>query len=161
MFGAMLVLLVLVLGYVGVQALSGKQATTVETVDYRRVVPDARRAADFDLVAPRRLPAGWRATTVRFEPAPRSHWHLGVLTDDGRYVGLEQAGRPVSTMVRDYVDESARPGSPVEAGGHLWTTYTDAGGDLALVRRAGRTTTLVVGHDVPRSDLVAYTAGLR
>ncbi len=155
-------LVVLVLGYVGVQALSEQSATTVSTVDYQRVVPDARKAADFDLVAPRRLPAGWRATTVSFSPAPDAHWHLGVLTDEGRYVGLEQSGSAsVRSMVTDYVDEAARRGSPVDVAGGSWTTYTDAGGDLALVRRVGRTTTLVVGHHVPRSALVSYTAGLR
>jgi hypothetical protein len=161
MVGAMLVLVVLVLAYVGVQALSEQPATTVQTVDYQRVVPGARDAADFELVAPRRLPAGWRATTVSFDTAPQAHWHLGVLTDEGRYVGLEQADDPVRAMVREYVDEAARRGSPVDVGGDSWSTYTDAGGDLALVRRAGRTTTLVVGHDVPRSDLMSYTADLR
>jgi hypothetical protein len=161
MAGAMVVLLVLVLVYVGVQALFSRPEAGVRTVDYARVVPDARKAADFDLVAPRRLPAGWRATTVSFTTAPGSHWHLGVLTDKGRYVGLEQADRPVRSMVSDYVDEAAGRGSPTEVAGRPWATYTDAGGDLALVRRVGRTTTLVVGHDVPRSDLVSYTASLR
>ena len=42
-----------------------------------------------------------------------------------------------------------------------WTTYTDSGGDLALVRRAEGTTTLVVGHEVPQGDLVAFAASLR
>jgi hypothetical protein len=161
MLGAMLVLVVLVLAYVGVRALSDRPAATVQTVDYQRVVPDARKAADFTLLAPPRLPAGWRATTVSFEPAPGSHWHLGVLTDEGRYVGLEQADASVRSMVSDHVDGAARRGTPVDVDGRSWATYTDSGGDLALVRRAGRTTTLVVGHDVPRSDLVSYTAGLR
>ncbi len=161
MVGAMVVLVVLVLAYVGVQALSEQPATTVQTVDYSRVVPAAREAADFELVAPQQLPAGWHATTVTFDRPPEAHWHLGVLTDQGRYVGLEQADDPVRTMVSEHVDEEARRGSPVDVGGASWSTYTDSGGDLALVRRVGRTTTLVVGHHVPRSDLVSYTAGLR
>ena len=160
--GALLVLVVLVLGYVGVQTLTGNDAETpVRTVDYTRVEPAARRAADFDLVAPRSLPDGWRATTVGFVDGARQHWHLGVLSAGGRYVGLEQGREPVSSMVERYVDERAQRGRRVEVAGEPWTTYTDSGGDLALVRREGRTTTLVVGHAVPLAALVSYTASLR
>ena len=42
-----------------------------------------------------------------------------------------------------------------------WATYSDGGGDRALVRRDSGTTTLVVGHDVPQDELVAYAASLR
>ena len=158
----MLVLLVLVVGLVGVRSLfSQDPASPVQQVDYARDVPLARESADFDLVAPATLPSGWRATTVRYDQAPGARWHLGVLTDEGRYVGLEQGDRPVRSMVQQYVDESASRGAPVDVVGRRWSTYTDTDGDLALVRRAGGTTTLVVGHRVPRSTLVSYVASLR
>ena len=162
LIGALLVLLVLALGYVGVGALTGTDpGTPVRTVDYTRVEPAARRSADFDLVAPPSLPDGWRATTVRFVDTPPQHWHLGVLTDKGRYVGLEQGREGVPSMVRRYVDERAQRGRRVQVAGEPWTSYTDAGDDLALVRREGGTTTLVVGNAVPLATLVSYTAGLR
>jgi hypothetical protein len=162
MVGAMVVLVAVVLLYVGVQALTANRpSNAVRTVDYAAEVPAARKAAGFDLVAPARLPAGWRATTVRLTGSPGAHWHLGVLTDKGRYVGLEQGEASVRSMVTRYVDETAARGRPVDVAGRPWTTYTDSGGDLALVRRAGRTTTLVVGHDVPRRDLTSYIASLR
>jgi hypothetical protein len=162
MVGAMLVLGVLIIGWVTLRSLtSADPASPVQSVDYARDVPPARQAADFDLVAPPRLPSGWRATTVRYTPAPRAHWHLGVLTDERRYVGLEQSSGSVRSMVEEFVDESATRGGPVDVAGESWSTYTDAGGDLALVRRAGSTTTLAVGHEVPRSTLVTYAAGLR
>jgi hypothetical protein len=162
MVGAMVVLVGVVLAWVLLRSLTTPDpGSPVQQVDYARDVPLARKAADFDLVAPRTLPKGWRATTVRFEPVPGAHWHLGVLTDKGRYVGLEQGDRPVASMVEQYVDESAERTAPVDVAGSRWSTYTDAGGDLALVRRAGRTTTLVVGHQVPRSSLVSYAASLR
>lgn len=162
MVGAMLVLGVLIIGWVTIRSLtSDDPPSPVQQVDYARDVPLARKAADFDLVAPTRLPSGWQATTVRYTPAPGAHWHLGVLTDDRRYVGLEQSRDSVRSMVQEFVDESARRGRPADVGGAAWSTYTDAGGDLALVRRAGATTTLVVGHEVPRSTLVSYADGLR
>jgi hypothetical protein len=64
-------------------------------------------------------------------------------------------------MVRQYVDKDASRAAPVQVAGNSWSTYTDRGGDVALVRKDGATTTLVVGHDVPRSQLLAYTASLR
>ena len=63
-------------------------------------------------------------------------------------------------MVEEYVDKDAQRGAAVDVDGRAWRSYTDAGGDLALVRRDGDATTLVVGHDVPKATLVSYTAGL-
>jgi len=162
MVGAMIVLVVVVLAWVGFRALtSSEPASPVQTVDYLREVPVARQTAHFHLVAPPALPKGWRATTVTFSDQPDQHWHLGVLTDKERYVGLEQGTEPVSAMVHKYVDQAPEHGAPVDVAGRSWSTYTDPGGDTALVRRSGSTTTLVVGHDVPRSQLTAYVASLR
>jgi hypothetical protein len=161
MVAAMAVLVALVLGFVGIRALISSPPDDERTVDYSRVVPDVRKAATLAIVAPPSLPDGWRATSVRFTDAPPQHWHLGVLTDQDRYVGLEQGPQSTSAMVREYVDAAASRGEPVRMGGKTWATYTDSGGDLALVRRAGRTTTLVVGHQVPRATLVRYVATLR
>ena len=161
MVGAMVVLVVLLVAWVGFRSLTREDPeTAVRPVDYAKVVPPARKAADFDLVAPTALPPGWRATSVSFRDSAPQHWHLGVLTDRDRYIGLEQGGRTQRSMVREYVDEAASRGKPVEVSGRHWTTYTDPGGDLALVRSEGKATTLVVGHDVPRATLVSYVAGL-
>ena len=162
LLAAMLVLVLLLLAYVVVQRLTAAHDTDpTPTVDYAAELPAARKAAGFDLLAPPRLPAGWRATSVRFSPRPGGHWHLGVLTDRERYVGIEQDSDAVGSMVEQYVDDNAARGAAVDVAGRPWASFTDSGGDLALVRRLRGTTTLVVGHDVPRSELVAYTASLR
>jgi len=162
MVGAMIVLVVLVLAWVGLRALTSHDpGTPVRSVDYRLSVPAARRAADFRVLAPSRLPAGWRATTVGYRDRPTQHWHLGVLTDRDRYVGLEQGDVSVPRAVSRFVDPAASRGPSVSVAGRTWGSWTDSGGDLALVRRAGRTTTLVVGHDVPRGTLASYAASLR
>jgi Protein of unknown function (DUF4245) len=162
LLGSLVVLVVVVVGYVAIRALVlPDQATPEQRVDYTQVVPQAREAADFRLLAPSRLPRGWRATSVRFTDGDDQHWHLGVLTDTGRYVGLEQGDQSVASMVEEYVDPETSRGRPASVGGQTWSTYTDGGGDLAFVRRTKGATTLVVGHDVGRSVLVSYTAGLR
>jgi len=162
MIGALVVLLAVVGVFVVSQAITRQNPPSpVQAVDYHQDVGFARAKARFDLVAPASLPAGWKATTVSFVDGPQQHWHLGCLTDTGRYVGLEQADRPVSSMVKAYVDPQPTRGKPVTIRRATWATYTDAGGDRALVRRAGRTTTLVVGHDVPQPVLTSYIESLR
>ena len=162
MVGAMVVLVALIVGWIGFKALTTQDPDNpVKTVDYEQVVPAAKRTAPFDLVAPASLPDGWRATSVNFSDGAPAAWHLGVLTDRDRYVGLEQADRSVRKMLVEHVDEAPTRGEPVEVEGVRWATYSDGGGDRALVRRDSGTTTLVVGHDVPQDELVAYAASLR
>ena len=158
---AMGVLVALVLGYVGLRSLISSPPNDEQTVDYARVVPDVRKAARLAILAPPSLPHGWRATSVRFTDDPPQHWHLGVLTDQNRYVGLEQAQQSRGSMVATYVGKDATRGAPVQVAGRTWSTYTDSQGDLALVRHGSRVTTLVVGHEVPRSTLLGYVASLR
>jgi hypothetical protein len=156
------VLVLLLVGWVALRNLTSDDPQRgVRAIAYAGDARAARAAADFDLLAPPRLPKGWRATSVRFTRPPSSHWHLGALTDQGRYVGLEQGTASEASLVKEYVDESAHRGEPVDVAGRPWTSYTDDGGDLALVRRSGRTTTVVVGDRVPQTTLAAYAASLR
>jgi hypothetical protein len=162
MVGAMVVLVAVVVGFVVFRDVNRSDpATPVRAVDYTRAADYARGQASFTLLAPPSLPAGWRATTVDYVPGRHDRWHLGMLTGQDRYVGLEQSADPVAAMVETHVDPAAEKGAPVQVAGVPWATYTDSGGDLALVRRAGGTTTLVVGHEVPQATLVDFVASLR
>ena len=61
------------------------------------------------------------------------------------------------------VDPDAQRGEPVSLGGRQWQTWTDAGGDYALVTRVdgprGEETVLVVGT-AERSEVRDIAAGL-
>jgi hypothetical protein len=162
MVTAMVVLVVLLVAWLGFRALTSSQPPSpVHAVSYADDASAAAKAADFALLAPPRLPSGWRATTVRYTGQPRPHWHLGVLTDENRYVGLEQGHESVGSSLTSYVDSSPSRGPAVRIVGTPWQSWRDSKGDLALVRRQGGTTTLVVGHLVPRPALLSYVAGLR
>jgi hypothetical protein len=161
MIGAMVVLLLVVAAFVIFRDINRDDpASPVKPVDYKTPAQYARTAASFDLLAPAALPDGWIATSVRFTDGEEQAWHLGTLTEDRRYVGLEQADRPISGMVEDYVDEDATQGDDVTVGGETWETWSDAGEDLALVRESGDVTTLVVGR-VPQETLETLIATLR
>lgn len=162
MIGAMLVLLVVVVAFVVLRdANRDDLANPVRAVDYANDAAFARKQAGFALVSPASLPDGWRATSVRYVAGVEERWHLGLLTDEDRYVGLEQADEPVESMLETHVDAQVTRRGRVDVGGKKWSAWSDAGGDLALVRRARDTTTLVVGHEVPQDELVAFAESLR
>jgi hypothetical protein len=162
MVGAMVVVVLVVIAFVVFRdAVRSEVATDVENVDYVQPAAYAQDQAGFEILAPPQLPDGWRSTSVRYTPGIDERWHLGLLTDEGRYVGVEQASATEENLVEDHVDEDAVRGEPVTVAGERWQTWTDEGGDLALVRGGDEVTTLVVGHEVPLEELVEFTASLR
>ncbi len=160
MIGAMIVLIAVVVGFVAFRAVNRNEPENpVRAVDYQQTLEYARGVADFPVVAPASLPEGWRATSVEFIPSP-TRWHLGLLTDEDRYVGLEQSRASLTDLVHEYVDPKAARGKPVQVDGQTWRTWTDPGGDTALGRTEGDVTTLVVGT-AELDVLVDFTESLR
>ncbi|MGA8988047.1 DUF4245 domain-containing protein [Aeromicrobium sp.] len=111
----------------------------VASVDYVTIVGQARPVADFPLLAPRSLPDTWTATSARYEP---SSWHLGVLTDQNDYIGLEQVKVGVDRAVDRFADGSKKVGTAAIAG-EDWTVRSGPKKRLTLVRRDGGITILV------------------
>jgi hypothetical protein len=161
LIGSMVVLLAVVAAFVGFRALVREEAEVpARAVDYERTLDYARDRLDFPVLAPGELPAGWRATSVDFSPQP-GRWHLGVLTDEERYVGLAQERRTVANMVEAYVDREAEPGRTVELAGETWQTWTDEDGDTAVTRDSEGVTVLVVspaGLDVIEELVITLRA---
>ncbi|MBJ7355983.1 DUF4245 domain-containing protein [Nocardioides sp.] len=116
------------------EAFRDQPVVTRDAVDYLGTVEDAQ-AGGVELVYPKNLPDGWIATSIDFVPGERPAWGIGMLTADGRYVGLRQEDADVDELVASYVDENAEPGdeSGVESGltAGPWQTWADTGGDLA------------------------------
>jgi hypothetical protein len=108
-----------------------------------------------DLVYPARLPTGWIATSIDFVPGDRPAWGIGMLTDDGRFVGLRQEDAGVDELVSAYVDPDAEPGDVSGFESDLatspWQTWADVGGDLAY------STTLTSGaRNIMGETLLVY-----
>jgi hypothetical protein len=159
--GAMVVLLLVVLAFVLFRALNRSDVEDpVQPVDYADNLEFWQSEASFELLAPAALPDGWIATSARFESSKPQSWHLGVLTDDDHYIGIEQERADEASMVGEFVDEHAVAGDEVSVTGATWHAYSDEGGDHALVRRADGVTTLVVGT-VSQDRLIAFVETLR
>lgn len=130
--GSMIVCVVVVLAFVAFRAL-GREELKVEpeAVEYLPLVVEAQ-AADLPVLYPTEMPAGWTATSVNLRGGTDPTWHLGILTDDGDYVGLRQESTPLESLAESMIDEDYTEGDPVtveSAAGSEWTTYADAGGD--------------------------------
>jgi len=161
MVGAMVVLLIVVLSFVLLRALNRSDVEDpVKPIEYAENLEYWQSQASFEILAPPSLPDGWIATSVRFESAEPQSWHLGVLTGDDHYVGIEQKREDEASMVADFVDEHAVAGGEVTVAGATWRAYSDHGGDQALVRRQGDLTTLVVGT-ISQDELASYVEILR
>ena len=161
MVGAMIVLVLVVALFVAFRAINRTQPETeADAVDYTRPAEFAREQARFPVLAPAELPEGWRATSVRFANGRDQAWHVGFLTEADEYVGLEQADESAADLVEQHVDEDATEGGSVTVDGDEWRSWTDEGGDSALVREGDEVTTLVVGT-VDEETLVEFVHTLR
>ena len=125
------------------------------TLDHAAAIEASREAVDFALVAPTDLPDGWRATSVRVDD---DTWHLGVVTDDDEYVGLEQVREGVRATVRRFAEGSEAAGD-VTVDGERWALRTGPRDDLTFVRPEGDTTVLVTGS-ASRAQLERYLSSL-
>lgn len=122
-----------------------------EPVDYLPAVASLQEAGR-EVAYPPALPAGWIVTSVTVDRGSRPGWGLGILTDDGRFVGLRQQDEDASDLVADYVDEDASDADPLELPDALvpsWDGYADDGGDHGYAAEVstdqGEETLLVYG----------------
>jgi len=147
--------LAVVLGVVGVVALITIRGSSepVREVLYEAELIGARSAAPYEVLAPEGLD-DYRATSVRFrEDAGVTVWHLGFLTPDEEYAGLDQVDAPSPDYLRDFVadlTEDAVEGDPVVIDGEQWQRYDDGGSSddehvRGLLRTDGNVSTLVSG----------------
>ncbi|MCW2857047.1 MAG: hypothetical protein JWR52_2662 [Marmoricola sp.] len=123
-------------------------------------------AADHRLAlqVPSELPTGWRATSANYQTGVSPRLDIGLLTANGKFVGLEESLDPTSDMLSQYVDKSATQGKDVTLGGHVWQTWTDAGGDYALIRTVravdGNQQRILVYGSAPDAQIRTYAAAL-
>jgi hypothetical protein len=144
----MIVLVLLVLAFVVFRGLfRDNDEVEQEPVDYLEAVGAAQQAGA-TLVYPPGLPTGWKATSIQYDPGPRTAWGLGMLTDDGKFAGVRQEDADLSTLLSTYVDENPVQGKTVtidSAVASRWEEWSDAGGDHAYAARVGDDEVLVYG----------------
>ena len=92
-------------------------------------------------------------------PGRAPTWHLGMLTGQGSYVGIEESLATEKDMVEKFVDPDAERGDEVRLRGLTWREWTDSGGDYALVLST-RKQTVLVGGSAGEKDVRALVGRL-
>ena len=143
--GALIVSLAVVLLFVGFRALFRvPPSDPVQAIDYVSAAKYAGQRLSFPVAAPQQLPPGWIATSANSATAPLPHWHLGMLTQDRKYVGVEESTQPPDELVKAAIDPSATRGKDVSAGGVTWQRWTGPNDNVAYVRQSQGYTLLLV-----------------
>jgi hypothetical protein len=158
----LIVLVLAVLAFVAFRAVfRDNEAVEPEAVDYLSVVRPAQQSG-FRIVYPPSLPEGWTPTSVDYVPGERPAWGVGMLTDDGKFVGLRQQDADVSALLETYVDKDPVEGDVVAVSGSVvedWQEWSDAGGDHAYSAPVGDDEVLVYGS-APLDDLLSIVRSL-
>lgn len=141
----MVISLVVVLAAIGViLALTWRPAPDpVRVIDPAPALTLARAQADYPVVYPADLDAGWRPTSARWELTPASMpdpaWHVGFVTPDDAYAQLGQSATENPAYLASQVGRGQPSG---EWAG--WQTYESAG-QRALVSIVDGVTVVVSG----------------
>jgi Protein of unknown function (DUF4245) len=144
MIGALLILLVPMIGWVVLSRPSGHG--TVQVVDTRPDIREAKAQARFPVLVPAGLPARWRPTSSRVvrDDAGRVVFRIGYVTPADKWAGLVEGDKP--SLLADEIGPDRKPTGSVDAAGTRWTRYPGRrGGEQSLVRTAGGTTYLITG----------------
>lgn len=163
MIGAMIVVVVLIVAFVLFRGLNRNDASIdPERVDYLDTVRGVARAGGDPVAYPPTLPDGWFATSAAFGPG--GVWSLSLLSDEDNFVGVRQSRgtHSVEDLVETYVGDGADEGDPVTLDSPLapaWRSFTDGGGDYALVAEVDDSVVLVVGT-APEQEIEDLTASL-
>lgn len=142
-----------------------ESAQPIRTVDWSAWVRAGLADDALLLHAPAALPQGWRATSATYQGGNQPRWKLGMLTDQGRFVGLEETYESAEDVVERVVDENATEGPEVTINGAVWQSWSDEGGDYAVSLDIdvpeGRSESVVVFGSAPDEEIRDFAGTLR
>lgn len=120
----------------------------IRAVEYTAQLADARAVAPW-VRGPEPMPAGWTATSVEFRAPEQSPmtWHLGIVTDQKKYVGLEQSNVTGKAFQAEELGKTSDDGTSTVAG-VVWQrkALLDREDEHALVLIGSGVTTIVTGN---------------
>ncbi|MEV6281841.1 DUF4245 domain-containing protein [Kribbella sp. NPDC051770] len=120
----------------------------VRAVPYTEQLADARATAAW-IRGPEPMPEGWTATNVEFRAPEQSPitWHLGTVTNEKKYVGLEQSNQTAPRYQNEELGKTEDDGTST-VGGVVWQrkTLLERKDEHALVLVGSGVTTIVVGN---------------
>jgi hypothetical protein len=149
LIGALVVTLLAIAAFVAFRALTRDELDGgPEPIDYLAQVGYAQESGA-EVVYPATVPDGWTTTSAELDPGERVAWGLGMVTDDGAFVGIRQEDADLDELLARYVDEEdveTLPATDIDSTiASRWQTFEDDGGDLAYAAELGPDVVLVYG----------------
>jgi hypothetical protein len=117
------------------------------TATYSDQAAGFRQVTGRPALTPSPLPSGWHANAASLtHKAHAAHFHVGFVTPDGKYVGVDEGYAEPPTFVRSVLGKRglAVTGSTPIAGA-TWSTRTSAVGEPAFTRVVRGVTVVVTG----------------
>lgn len=132
----------------------------INAIEYSAQLEDAKKVAPW-VRGPAPMPDGWTATSVEFRAPQQSPitWHLGIVTTEKKYVGLEQSNVTSKRFQSDELGATEDDGTTTVSG-VVWQrkTLLDRENEHALVLIGSGVTTIVVGNaGYPALETLAAT----
>ncbi|TCC39602.1 DUF4245 domain-containing protein [Kribbella sindirgiensis] len=125
-----------------------KKEAEPKAVEYTAQLQDARKAASW-VRGPEPMPSGWTATSVEFRTPQQEPitWHLGIVTNEKKYVGLEQSNVSGGKYVAEKLGRTSDDGT-TSVGGVTWQrkVLLDRKNENALLLVGSGVTTIVAGN---------------
>lgn len=129
-------------------------------MDYESVLVDARSSGDFEVLAPPERPEGWRSNHADFVPGPAGSWRLGLLTDEGRYIGLNQVAADIDEALDEFAPGGEEAGVVRLAGAEWQVFERPADRETTFVRPDGENRVVLVTGTAPRDVIETYIESL-
>lgn len=139
---------------------------SIRVVDVAPTLAQAKIGAPFLLEAPAGLGAGWKATSVYFNPPERTGvtgvtlWHIGYVTPAGQYAGMEQTNGPANDVVEAALTAPGAAGSS-SVGGVAWQRWAQPDSKRRAISRTQGSVTVVVDGTAGWPELEQLAGALR
>jgi hypothetical protein len=153
--------LVLAVAVALLAALPRPDSAEVRVVDPSHAIAQAASQPGFPVYLPMPLPAGWYPNSARFDHAKTGpHLHIGYLTPDHAYAGLEESSGTNRTLFVTNMAAGAVFQEAVLIDGQLWVhVASDRKKQDSLVWYGPQTTVIVTGTTTVQ-NLTAFAASL-
>ncbi len=156
---APLVVLILVMVWLS----SPSDSDPVREIDPGPDLVYAASIADFEVLAARNLPAGWRPTSARVDPATDNGpvgITVGYVSPSQEFAQVVHSSVPQEQLLTGVLGEGYAEGGDISVGGFGWRELLTADGEQALVRSTDGSTVIVTGS-ATEADLRLLAAALR
>lgn len=126
------------------------KANKMQPVDYSSELTGWRELTGVSALAPVGLPKSWHANAASLDhtdPQAGISMHIGFVTSDGKYAGLDESTASAQVELGQVLGDSGQKvAGTATISGVIWQTRTSDRGEQAFTRTAGKVLIIVTGN---------------